>query len=87
VYSYGGVYSPEISLCSRTKPLSDAQEDLLVLGAGYVPMQDSGVKIAPQQDGTSFPFVAGAGGIIIAAGVVAYFALTARKGKAKSSSL
>lgn len=37
VYAYGAGDDLEVSLCSRTRPLADAAEDLAELGAGEVP--------------------------------------------------
>jgi len=76
VYSHdveGPLYA---SACSRTTPLSEAQEDLKVLGVGYVPIQDTS---GPNSGGinNSFPFIVGIGAVI--AGTIAYFMLRKRK--------
>lgn len=76
VYTYGGGESLYTSGCSRTKPLSEAEQDLKVLGVGYVPMQSTAIS-GTQVDNYSFPFIAGFG--IVVAGIIAYLMLTKRR--------
>jgi hypothetical protein len=39
VYAYQGGAQPKVSLCSRTRPVAEAGEDLDALGMGVVPVQ------------------------------------------------
>jgi hypothetical protein len=39
VYAYGGESRLQVSLCSRTKPLANAAEDLSALGEGEIPTE------------------------------------------------
>ncbi len=44
VYAYGDTNIPQVSLCSRTRPLSEAAEDLKLLGPG--------TPVSQMQEGT-----------------------------------
>jgi hypothetical protein len=77
--SYGSSKSLIASMCSRTALLSEAQNDLMVLGPGYVPTQ-SEVDVVQEttKSGSTFPvaYIVGTGAAI--AGLVAYLTLRKR---------
>lgn len=77
VYAYSNEEPFDASGCGRTKPLSNAQEDLKVLGVGYLPVQNAGSSDNSQVLNNSIPFVAGIGAVI--AGTIAFLILRKRK--------
>jgi hypothetical protein len=48
-------YNFHVSLCSRTKVLASASEDLAALGAGHEPAREATASSARRTDGTSTP--------------------------------
>ncbi len=78
VYAHDGTSetSFDVSLCSRTAPIEDAQADLASLGAGYVPIQnnDGGARIV---ESYGVPVIIGIGAVI--ASVIAFQTLRRRK--------
>lgn len=77
VYAYSNEEPFDASGCSRTKPLSNAQEDLNVLGVGYLLAQNAGSSDSSQVASSSIPVIAGIG--VAIAGTIAYLML--RKSK------
>jgi hypothetical protein len=66
VYAHGSENDLFVSLCSRTQPLDSAEEDLVILGAGALPIADSTVWSESFLDGqTAILLGAGIGIILI----------------------
>jgi hypothetical protein len=64
VYAYGSEGDLSVSLCSRTRPLDDAAEDLEVLELGTAPLAD-GIQITEILSDFQGPILIGAGIILL----------------------
>ena len=68
VYADDGKQDLEVDLCSRTKPLSEAEADLEVLGAGKKPM--GGEALSDTSGGVSAGAMVGVAGLMMAASLL-----------------
>jgi hypothetical protein len=68
VYAYTGKQGLEVDLCGATKPLSEAQADLEVLGAGKKPT--GGGALSDTSGGVSAGATVGVAGLVLAASLL-----------------
>ena len=67
VYAYGKEESFKVDLCSQTKLLSKASEDLALLGNGDRPKDDGGGTLTDTSGGLSADTMVGLAGLTMAA--------------------
>ena len=79
VYARGVASNLETGLCSRTRPLAAAAEDLTALGAGSIPAADSPDAVV--RPSFALPVILLLGGVGIGIGLVIVVVMATRRGR------